>query len=353
MATDSLAVPFREAADRWFQSHRLYITEATAKSYQCGLKNLIAFFGDKPIGEITRFDVPAYQTWRKAHLHVGHVSDEFPGHHRINREIGTLRQILNEYDLWEPFRRHFKKMLLPEDKVGPGQALTPAETERLIALAKTKPRWRAAMASCIITLNTTAGPGEIRNLRLRDIDLEARTITIRKGIKNKFRSRTLPLNTAAFDAVSFLYERAKEKGACLPDHCLLPHRGKAGEPSKLDRPVTTMRKGWEGLRDAFAKEFPQRAGLRMYDLRHTSITHLLSNPNIPPQVVIELAGHANGQMLRRYSHQAEENKRLAVDLLHQGRTLSTEQAASRPKPLASTGVVNGTLAVFLKGGRLC
>ena len=76
-------------------------------------------------------------------------------------------------------------------------------------------------------------------------------------------------------------------------------------------------------------------------------------------MVIELAGHANGQMLRRYSHQAEENKRLGVDLLHQGRTLSTAEAA--PKQTASragtnvqggTGVVNGTLAVFLKGGKL-
>jgi hypothetical protein len=54
--------------------------------------------------------------------------------------------------------------------------------------------------------------------------------------------------------------------------------------------------------------------LRMYDLRHTCITRLLSNPNVPERVVIETVGHVNNNMLQRYSHQRLEDKAKALRL---------------------------------------
>ena len=57
--------------------------------------------------------------------------------------------------------------------------------------------------------------------------------------------------------------------------------------------------------------------LRMYDLCHTCITRLLSNPDVPERVVIETVGHVNNNMLQRYSHQRLEDKAKALDTLHQ------------------------------------
>jgi integrase len=55
--------------------------------------------------------------------------------------------------------------------------------------------------------------------------------------------------------------------------------------------------------------------LRVYDLRHTCITRLLSNPDVPERVVIETVGHVNNNMLHRYSHQRLEDKAKALGTL--------------------------------------
>jgi integrase len=55
--------------------------------------------------------------------------------------------------------------------------------------------------------------------------------------------------------------------------------------------------------------------LRVYDLRHTCITRLLSNPDVSERVVIETVGHVNNNMLQRYSHQRFEDKAKALDTL--------------------------------------
>jgi hypothetical protein len=73
--------------------------------------------------------------------------------------------------------------------------------------------------------NTTAGPGEIRKLRLKDIDTNDWVLTVREGAKNDDRVRHIPLNDEAQWAMTELLKTAKRKGAYLPEHYLLPHRG--------------------------------------------------------------------------------------------------------------------------------
>ena len=73
---------------------------------------------------------------------------------------------------------------------------------------------------------------------------------------------------------------------------------------------------------------------RFYNVRHTSITDLLQNPNASEETVKAIAGHVSRKMLERYSHTRIDAKRKAVESLMK-KSSGTNLAQS-----ASTAVSN-------------
>src|SRR5205814_8508205 len=111
--------------------------------------------------------------------------------------------------------------------------------------------WRLVGTYCafVISINTTAGPGEIRHLRFQDIDVEKRIMRVQpEGAKNVHRIRPIPLSDAALEAVQYLWNRAQKLGSNEPAHYLLPYRVRTGvyDPTK---PC----KGWRTAHDALLK----------------------------------------------------------------------------------------------------
>jgi hypothetical protein len=53
--------------------------------------------------------------------------------------------------------------------------------------------------------------------------------------------------------------------------------------------------------------------LRFHDLRHHTITELLTDPDISVQTTKSIAGHVSQRMVDRYSHIQSEAKRSAVE----------------------------------------
>jgi len=181
----------------------------------------------------------------------------------------------------------------------------------LFRYAASNPRWKLAFWCSLLTANTTAGPGEIRHLRLRDVQLDPPTIHITEGVKNEYRVRMIPLNDPAAWALKQLLKRAKELGSSEPDHYLLPHRARNGDRGfDPRRPISSWRGSWDKLR--IAAGLPQ---LRLYDLRHHAITRLLEDEDVSERTVIEIAGHVSRAMLERYSHIRMRTKREAVEAL--------------------------------------
>lgn len=113
------------------------------------------------------------------------------------------------------------------------RALTPDEELKLLETASSRPEWEVVFWVSLVIANTTAGGVELRNVRLCDIDLKAKTMTVRVS-KNRFRARLLPLNQTALRAVERPLERAKELGATEPGHYLVPSRvsGKIYDPTQ-------------------------------------------------------------------------------------------------------------------------
>ena len=313
------SLPIREAGLIWLNS-RTSLAEKSAFIYRCYLKALDRFFGELALSEIRVGHVREYQRKRRS----GEIDGLRAGGAKlVNLELNCLKQVMDRAKLWNALRDWYEPLAQEPPKVG--TALGEEDEERLFRVASQRPRWFVAFCCSLVTVNTTAGPGEIRNLQLQDVNVSRRTIYIREGAKNKYRVRELPLNQDALWAVQQLWERARQKGATLPHHYLLPHRPETrGGRYDPNRPMHSWRKAWEALRVA--------AGLpafRMYDLRHHAITKALENPDISEKVVEDLAGHVSERMKDTYSHIRTHAKRSAVDLI------GTSYAFQRPAAAAA------------------
>ena len=294
------------------------IDEATVRNYGSYIGALRKFFRKLPIAEISIGHIQTYQEQR--------AKGQIPGLKRtagpsvVNHELNTLQQVMVRSGEWARLADWYEPLALPKAKVG--CALSEEEESRLLRIAKTRSRWFVAYCCTVLTINTTAGPGEIRQLKLEDIDIPRLTIYIREGAKNNGRIRHIPLNEESLWAIRELMVRATEKGSYLPHHYLLPHRAaKNGQKSDPNKPMGGWRTAWEALRKA--ADMPH---LRMYDLRHHAITKLLEHPEISERTVEALAGHLSARMKDTYSHIRRQALEDAVNRV-------ATKVTGKPKPI--------------------
>lgn len=291
--------PFFIAAQTWLEGRRLHIGPRTWRDYAQYIKALETFFGLLSLNEIARRPelLNAYQ--RSRHVRVGNV--------KVNHEMALLQRVMKRAKLWKMLADDYQA--LPVPVCVRGRALTVVEELTLRAAGLSRKRWRTVYYAYIISRNTTAGPGELQHVRLKDVDLVNRSLYIVKLVKNRFRPRRVTLNDEALPAIEWLLERAKSKGSVEGEHYLFPLRRREGgyDPTM---PMTTFRRAWEQMtRKAGLK------GLRFYDAgRHTAITDLLEI-GTPEQIVCETAGWKDGQCIKLYSHQRLEAKREWLDRL--------------------------------------
>ena len=210
-----------EAAEIYLIRRQSEVSASTIRLETDALKQVKRHLGTAMLGSLTAESITSYVQRRKA---------ERIGNRTINIEVGVLRRILKQFKLWHLVGENYKP--LPESKEV-GRALTPAQELRLFAVASTRSKWSVAFWVSLVTANTTAGGCEIRNLRLQDIDIVTKTLSVRVG-KNRFRVRTIPLNRTAWWAVDRLLDRAHKLGATNPEHYLIPRRvgGKLYDPTK-------------------------------------------------------------------------------------------------------------------------
>jgi integrase len=310
------SLAFSGAAAIWLDGHRQHVSAGTVKDYENCIKALEKFFAALPLKQIHIGHFEQYQKMRT----VGSGGLRPVGPSRVNHELNTLSQILGRAGLWAPIAPYYRPLRLPRSKAG--RALSPEEEERLFRAAASNPRWLVAYCFALISANTAAGPNEIRHLRLRDLDLHGTTPTIHvsEGIKNDYRARSLPLNELALWAAKALLKRAKEIGACAPEHYLMPHRAANGKQGfDWTRPISSWRGAW--------KRFTADAGipdLKMYALRHHALTLLFEDENVSEQTAVEIAGWNSPSMKKTYSHIRVNKRREALEALAKRKPQTTE-----------------------------
>jgi integrase len=327
LPSDMAKWPFEKAAALCLAVREQQVSANTlsARTYESErylLRSLTKGFGGKRLGDIANHDIEAYRLHR-----ARTVSPR-----TINVEMKILRMILRKAKLWTRLADDYKP--LPENKRGPGCALSPEEEKRLFDVASSNPDWEVAYNAAVLAAHTTARSEEIRGLRLADVDPIERTISIRRSsTKTDAGCRIVPLDKAATWALVRLIKRGQMLGATNPEHYLFPfcrfRQTKNGEsPAGCGydptRPATSWRSAWESLRE--------KAGLpwlRFHDLRHHCITRLAES-GAPDHVIMSIAGHVSKEMLEHYSHIRMEAKRAAVATLDRQDELTRTESDQLP-----------------------
>ena len=151
------------------------------------------------------------------------------------------------------------------------------------------------------------------------------------------------LNQSAFSAVTKLWVRAQQLGACEPDHYLLPadlsRHTKATDPLKSERGFEVQRHqeswstAWRNLRAAAADAIKQKAKnenrdltfaerkdvevlskIGFHSMRRTFIT-AMAERNVPLPVTRAMVGHTDQKTTDLYSFISSNAQRQAVERL--------------------------------------
>jgi integrase len=307
-STSLARLPFTQAADEYVSARKLELATASQAKEKQLLVQLRAYFKQEPLKAITVKRITDYRSWR-AEQRVGPAT--------LNAELGIMRRILKRAKLWARVADDIRPLREPSTI---GRAITEEEKQRLLKTAAMRPEWETAYLAAILCLNTTARGCELKGLQWCDIDLFARTLTIRKS-KTAAGERMVPLTGVAASALAKLRARAEGFGAVEPSHFVfaafipkftfsgkrvVDYKATGFDPA---RQMKSWRTAWRTL--------TKKAGLpgfRFHDLRHCAITQLAEN-GTSDSTIMAIAGHVSRRMLERYSHVRMEAKRTAMETL--------------------------------------
>lgn len=307
LPTDEAKWSLDQALGKWMQFREATRPKASVAAEQTACRRLKSVIGaDRRLSSITAWDIRRFQMTRLATV----------GPKTVNNELLVLTAVLKSARLWTSLKETYEP--LPAPKYGPGQALTPEQTAKLIETARTNDRWFVALCATVLAYATGCRSGEIKRLQLGNLLLGTDRPCIRLSAKNTKarREREPALNDLGLWAVNQLLKRTKLLGASDPDHYLLPadlsKHTRQGDPLRggkgfdVTRHQTTWDSAWENLKKAAGVP-----GLRFHDLRHTHITHAIE-AGVPIEVVMAQVGHISLEMTRYYTHLGSNAKHSAV-----------------------------------------
>lgn len=197
--------PFGQAADDYVTARKLELATASRAKEKQLLVQLRAYFKQDPLKSVTAKRITEYRAWR-AEQKVSPAT--------LNAEIGILRRILKRARLWARVADDIRPLREPSTI---GRAITEEEKQRLLKTAVMRPEWETAYLAAILCLNTTARGCELKGLQWSDVDLFARTLTIRKS-KTAAGERVVPLTGVAVSALARLRGRAEGFGTVEQSH---------------------------------------------------------------------------------------------------------------------------------------
>jgi len=242
-------------------------------------KPLLAYFEGKTLSSITPWLVEKYKSERKA-------QGKTPA--TINRELTVLKRMFNLACEWglatsNPVSR-IKFMQIPKEIP---RTLKDWEFARLYQAAPSH------LKPVLLTGYLTGmRKGEILKLKWGDIDFEMGYILVRDSKNNE--ARAIPIDETLKKELLGLKERATCK-------YVFTYEGK---------PMKSLRRSWYTTL--------KHSGIdkcTFHHLRHTFASNLVVGQKEDIITVMELTGHKDIRMLKRYSHTREEYKKKAIKRL--------------------------------------
>ncbi len=240
-----------------------------------------------------------------------------------DRGLGYIKTAMNRAVEWSilPVNPLLKVKRVRVDKSKPLRILTADEETKLMdaldkrdrekragrarhnlwCRARNLPEWPAfdgmafvdyAKPMIVLALHCGLRRGEVFSLAWSDVDLKGATLTVRGVVAKSGKTRILPLNATALEALKAWRDQSQDTDLVFPSR-------ETGE--RLDN----VKKLWAGLRKDTGID------ARWHDMRHTFASRLLS-AGASIEIVRELMGHADIATTAIYLHATEGEKREAV-----------------------------------------
>ena len=314
--------------DQWIAHIAPTRSPTTIRGYKEKARRIDAKLGRVPLAKLTPHTLDrAYREWLEEGLHPTTV-------HHLH---GVISAALNQAEKWGLVTSAVTKRTSPPPlRSQPKKVPTPEVIQRLISAAED--RGQPVLAAAIAVAATTGvRRGELVGLRWSDIDVGARTLTVRRAVKHDdgpgwvvgspktHQQRTIALDGFTLAVLGEHRGRVERWAAqaTLPladDAYVLTLDVTGAQPMKPD-----------SLSQAFARLCRASGveGVSLHTLRHFSASVLLASGRDVRTVAGRL-GHADAvTTLRVYSHMIEGRDRDAADFL--GELLSARPRAALDK----------------------
>lgn len=144
----------------------------------------------------------------------------------------------------------------------------------------------------IVSVNTGIRQGELFHLRWQDVDLDRANLTIAGSSAKSGKTRYVPLNDEALQALKEWKEQSAESELVFPN--------------AAGKPFDNVASAWGNLLNSATIEH-----FRWHDMRHHFASRLVM-AGVDLNTVRELLGHSDIKMTLRYAHLAPEHKAAAV-----------------------------------------
>lgn len=278
---------FREAAEKYLVKLEKEGGKDIKKKRQRIKLHLSPFFKDKPLSNVTTFDIERFKKTRK----IDNASNG-----TVNRELAALSHLFSKAVEWKWINHRPAKINRLKEDNGRIIYLTTPQVSKLLETAA------AHQAPFIypfikIALETSMRRSEILSIKIKNIDLQRRVIYIPQA---KAGAREQPITKNLAEYLAEYLKTANDK-----QEWLFPSpRSKCGHIKWIEYAFREVVKA----ADLDPKQIVP------HTLRHTAITHLVQ-AGIDLPTVQRISGHKTLQMVARYSHQNGEHIQLAMDVL--------------------------------------
>jgi len=278
---------------------------------QQSINHFLKHFKNKTLQQINPWVIEKYKSERMKEVKLSTIRKEVIKPSTVNRELDTLRNMLNKAVDWgmiesSPYKgiRHFKVNNIN---------LRIINNEEFSKLYESSSLDLKPILLCAIS--TGMRLGELLSLKWNDINWNDDYILVRDS-KN-YESRTIPINATLLKALSDLKKHS--------------------ESDYVFGGRTTIKWEWTN-----ALKTSGIAHCRFHDLRHSFASRLVMG-NVDLVTVKELMGHKRIETTMRYSHPTPEHKIRAVESINFETVVTYLDTNKKIDELSKTSKTNVTV----------
>ena len=287
------SVRLEELAEDFFRDYRNNRRKSIVDARRRWTKHLHPFFGGTRAMDVRAYTIQGY---------IDHRMEQGPAIATINRELAVIRRMYSLGIRQEKIYRMPPVCALKENNTRTG-FLDDAEYEQLVAVCDKL--WLRG----ILAVGYTFGwrKGEILGLRVSQVDLLNRSISLNVGETKNDEGRTIKMTQEVYNLLASCVRGKKPK-----DYVFTRDDGS---------PVRFLQDDWEALFDK--AKLPRKL---IHDLRRSAVRNM-ERAGVPRSAAMKMTGHKTESIYRRYAIVSES------DLAEASRKIE----ARRDKPQLSHG----------------